>query len=140
MAQPRPKPETWRAQSRTTNGRQFLEGIDGRTAKARRARDVFHEIARDRGGADRLSQVQQQLVRRFSGLSAMAEGIETDWCNDKAIDLAAYTLIASTLVRLASRIGLGRHAKQIPVLADYLQAKDAERVEIIEPNKDDEDE
>ena len=58
--------------SRIANGSALLDGIDGRSAKARRFRDVLAEIVSDLGGADRLSEGQRQIARRCAMLSVDA--------------------------------------------------------------------
>ena len=57
------------ATSRVTNGSKFLPDVDGRSAIARRARDIFDAICLDLGGHDQLSEAQTQLVRRAAMIS-----------------------------------------------------------------------
>jgi hypothetical protein len=57
------------ARSRISNGSAIHDGIDGRSAAARRFRDVFGEIVSELGGADRLSEGQRQLARRCAMLA-----------------------------------------------------------------------
>jgi len=46
--------------------------------------------------------------------------------NGEAIDIADHALLCSTLVRLSSRIGIDRTAREIvPTLAEYLEAHEA---------------
>ena len=89
---------------------------------ARRFRDIAEAIALDQGGADRLSESRRQLIRRFSAAAVLAEQLELKLANGYAIDLGEHALLCSSLVRLASRIGLGRRAKNItPTLDQYLE-------------------
>ena len=54
--------------------------------------------------------------------------MEARLVNGEAIDLTEYSQLASTLVRLAQRIGLDRRARNVtPTLAEYLDAKANER-------------
>ena len=48
--------------SRVTNGRQLLANIDGRSAEARRYRDIVMSFADDLGGAVGLTEAQRALV------------------------------------------------------------------------------
>jgi hypothetical protein len=123
------------ARSRITNHRDLLPGIDGRSQKGRRYRDILLALVADQGGLDRLSEARVSLSRRFSALSVMAEAIEADLINGAQIDIAEFATIASTLVRLAARIGLNRRAKVVPELADYLES----RAEIEPPERADEE-
>ena len=115
------KPE---ARSRISNGRDVLPDIDGRSAIARRYRDLVAALASDMGGADSMSEVRAQLARRFAALAVQAEALEAALVRGEPIDLAEHALISSTLVRLASRLGIERRAKNIvPDLHDYLDRK-----------------
>ena len=76
-----------------------------------------------------MSEARSQLCRRFAALACIAERMEAQLILGKRIDLNDHALIASTLVRLASRIGIDRRARNIvPHLKDYLDGK-AEVVE-----------
>jgi hypothetical protein len=115
------------ARSRVTNGKDILPGIDNRSPIARRYRDILAQLASDQGGADRMSEARVQLCRRFAASACMAEGLEADLANGKQIDIGEHCLLSSTLVRLASRIGLNRHAHEIvPSVAQYLENIEAE--------------
>ena len=117
------------ARSKVTNGAELLPGIDGRSPMARRYRDLLAALASDQGGLSRLSEARVQLCRRFAALSVLAESMEADLVSGKAIKIEEYALMASTLVRVATRIGIDRRAtKVVPHLRDYLEGK-AEVVE-----------
>jgi hypothetical protein len=108
--------------ARNTNGSNFLPGIDGRSHQARRMYDVAAQVAVDLGGADRLSETRISLIRRFASLSVLLEEQEVLIARGEPVDVSAYSHMASTLVRLALRIGLKRTAKDItPTLAEYLK-------------------
>jgi hypothetical protein len=110
------------ARSRLTNGSDILPGIDGRSTVARRYRDILGALASDQGGADRMSEARAQLSRRFAALAVLAERMEAALARGDSIDLAQHALISSTLVRLATRLGINRHAKTVTPLRDYLEA------------------
>lgn len=115
--------------SRITNGRELLPGLDGRTALARRFRDISNAIAVDQGGADRMSEVRQQLVRRFSALCCLAEKMEAELASGANINVVEHCAMSSALVRIATRLGLGRKAKEIPALQDYLKGAGRDAVD-----------
>jgi hypothetical protein len=137
---PAPKPVAARrsvtARSRTTNGRDIVPGIDGRSAFARRWRDVYAAITADRGGVERLSEVQQQLIRQFTTISVQAEQATARLINGEPVDAEQLCQQAGTLVKLSQRIGLTRVAKQVPSLHEYLaqkataQPSDADTIDI----------
>lgn len=86
-------------------------------------------LASDQGGADGMSEARLQLCRRFAASACMAEGMEANLANGKQIDIGEHCLLSSTLVRLASRIGLNRHAREIvPSVAQYLENINADEV------------
>ena len=109
--------------SRLTNGAELLPGVDGRSATARRYKDLVAAISSDQGGADRLSEARMQLVRRFAAAACLAENMEAALVRGENIDLQAHALLCSTLVRLAQRIGIDRRSRDVtPTLKDYLDA------------------
>ena len=75
----------------------------------------------DLGGPNHCSEVKLHLVRRLAAIVVQAEAIEARLANGEAIDIAEHTALASTLVRLATRIGVTRVARDVtPNLKDYL--------------------
>jgi len=113
------KPE---ARSRVSNGQDILAGIDGRSAKARRYRDIMAAMISDQGGLTGLSEARLQLCRRFAAQSLLAEDIEARLANGGEVRVEEHAMISSTLVRLASRLGIDRRVRRIaPDLEDYLE-------------------
>ena len=77
-----------KVRSRVSNGSTLhAVEVDGRTAEARRFRDVFHQIVADLGGSEALSEAQRQLARRATLLSIKCELMEADAVNGADIDL-----------------------------------------------------
>jgi hypothetical protein len=111
------------ARSRVTNGKDLLPGVDGRTASARRYQDLVANLVSDAGGNAQMSEARRQLIRRFAALAVCAENMEAKLANGEPIDLAEHCQISSTLVRLASRLGINRATKLVTPLRDYLEAK-----------------
>ncbi len=114
-----------KARSRVSNGNELLPGdVDGRSAIARRYRDISSAILLDQGGADRCSESRKQLIRRFAAAAVLAEQMESRLANGEEIDIAKHSLLVSTMVRVAQRIGVERVAKNItPSLQTYLAHK-----------------
>jgi hypothetical protein len=116
--------------SRVTNGTRILTGIDHRSPTARRYRDLVAVVAADMGGVDNCSEARLQLIRRFAALSVQAEAMEAQLANGTAIDIVEYSQLTSTLVRVVSRLGINRTARNVtPHLHDYLE----ERASEVEP-------
>jgi hypothetical protein len=107
--------------SRLTNGRDVLPGVDQRSAIARRYRDLIGAIVSDQGGVELLAEARVQLIRRFAAASVIAEQMEARLANGEEIDISEHALLCSTLVRVSSRIGINRRAKDLtPTLERYL--------------------
>lgn len=112
--------------SRVTNGQEILPGIDGRSPMARRYREIAAALITDMGGFDRCTEARLQLIRRFSAACVMAEAMEATLVNSQRIDINEHSLLSSTLVRLAQRIGINRIPKNVtPYLHDYLEQRAA---------------
>jgi hypothetical protein len=114
------------ARSRVTNGSAVLPEVDGRSLVARRYRDISNAILVDQGGADQCSESRLQLIRRFAAAAVLAEQLESKLANGEQIDIAQHATLSSTLVRLASRIGIDRMPRDVtPTLAQYLASRDS---------------
>jgi hypothetical protein len=121
------------ARSRVTNGQDLLPGVDGRRIEARRYRDICAALLSDAGGLDHVTEARLQLLRRFSAACVMAEAIEAELVNGKPINVTEHSLLSSTLVRLAQRIGINRRSRNItPTLKDYLDDQTDDQVEAAE--------
>jgi hypothetical protein len=116
-----PTTEKPQARSRISNGRDVLPDVDGRSVVARRYRDIICAVISDQGGAEHLSEARLQLIRRFSAASVLSEQIEARLARGEQIDIREYSLLVSTIVRVARRIGIERHARNFtPSLEQYL--------------------
>jgi hypothetical protein len=113
--------------SRLSNGKEVLPDIDGRSAAARRYRDIASAVAADISphGADHLSEARAQLVRRFSACCVLAEQLEAQLIAGGTISIPDHSLLCSSLVRLGQRIGLSRVPKTVQDLHDYLAPSEA---------------
>jgi hypothetical protein len=110
------------ARSRLSNGRDLLPNVDGRSLIARRYRDIMSAIASDQGGVDRLSEARLQLIRRFAAAACLAEQLEARLARGEQIDIQEHSLLVSTMVRVAQRIGVDRVPRYVaPSLAEYLK-------------------
>ena len=112
--------------SRMTNGTVLLPDVDGRSAIARRFKDITRGILADQGGADQCSECRLQLVRRFAAAAVLAEQMESRLANGEQIDIQEHALLCSTLTRLAQRIGIERRARDVtpPDPLHYARAYD----------------
>jgi hypothetical protein len=131
--------------SRLTNHQDLLPALDGRSSAARRFRDLVGAYIADMGGLDLCSEVKLGLLRRLAACTVRAEMLEAELLNGGQVSVSELCALASTAVRLSSRLGLERCQKTVgPTLAEYLeslQAKAEPEVEAegAEVNEDGED-
>jgi hypothetical protein len=102
-----------KARSRVTNHADLLPDLDGRSSAARRFRDLVISYAADMGGFDACSAIKLGLLRRLAACVVQAEALEARMVNGEAIDVLTLCQLASTTMRLSSRLGLERVAKDI---------------------------
>src|ERR1700716_2987346 len=122
IAKPSPK-----SRSRISNGSAVL-AADGRSATARRYRDVLGELISDLGGDP--SGAQSAIIRRASALCVVCEQAEAEMVAGGGLDLAEFTTAANSRRRLLSGRGPERRAKDItPSLSQYLASGPARPVE-----------
>src|SRR3954453_14656575 len=115
-----------RARSAVTNHKDMLPGLDGRSATARRFRDLVNAFVADMGGLDRCSKIKLGLMRRLAATTVQAEMLEARMVNGEAVDIASLCTLASTTVRLSQRLGLERRARTVtPSLNQYLAGRTA---------------
>jgi hypothetical protein len=110
------------SRSAATNHTDLLGNLDGRSAGARRFRDLVRAFIADLGGADNCSAVMIGLVRRLAAATVMAEALELKAVSGEPVDIGEYCDLASTTVRISQRLGLKRTPKNItPSLSEYLR-------------------
>ena len=112
-----------RSRSSVSNGNKLLAGVDGRTAAARRFRDVIEDLTADLGGPELLSEAERQLVRRAAALSVDCEAAEAVMAQGGNLDMATYSTACNTLRRLLTTLGLERRQRDVtPDPLEYVQA------------------
>lgn len=82
--------------SKISNGTRLLAGVDGRSATARRFRDLLADLGRDYlGGTNQLSTAEQGLLRNAALLTLRCEQLQ-------AQVVLGQTVSADELIRLSS--------------------------------------
>jgi hypothetical protein len=110
-----------RTRSAVTNHKDLLPGLDGRSASARRFRDLVNAFVADMGGLDRCSEIKLGLVRRLAATTVAAEQLESRMVNGESVDISQLCTLASTTVRISQRLGLERKQRDVtPSLQSYL--------------------
>jgi hypothetical protein len=83
-----------RQRSRVTNGSKLIAGVDGRTAEARRFKDVAVSLADDLGGAAALTEAQRALVKQAASLVVQSESLQGAMLRGEAISDEQMTRVA----------------------------------------------
>ncbi len=108
------------------------EKLDGRTHARKYFIAVAKGISADLGGADQLSTVQKGLVEAFAGIAVHVHNFNAHLLRGDKVDILMHTQAVSSLVRVASRIGLRRVARDITTLQDIMNEEIVESEEIDE--------
>ena len=106
--------------SRISNGKDlFLEGVDGRSALARRYRDILAQLVSDLGGDP--SEAQSIIARRATTLAVWCEQAEAEAAGGKPLNIGEYGTATNTLRRLLADLGRERRMRDItPTIDAYL--------------------
>ena len=107
--------------------RQLLtrDQLDGRTNAAKLFDKLVVDIENDLGGRDRLSTIERALIEGFAGATLTLHDLNTRLALGQEIDLNQHAQAVSAMVRVASRLGISRRAKDVTSLDQYLANKDA---------------
>jgi hypothetical protein len=117
-------PETGGKYSRSARRKLRLlsrANLDGRTKVRRQFDAIAHGVAADLGGEDQLSTVQKHLVEAFAGCAITVNAINTRSLLGEPVDIVAYSQAISTLVRVATRLGVTRVARDVLSLREKLE-------------------
>jgi hypothetical protein len=113
-----------RVRAAVTNGSALLDQVDHRSAWMRRLRDLVDAHTSDLGGDDHISEGERRLVRRCAMLTLQLEMMETRWAeNDGEANtqqIETYQRVTGALRRTLESLGLGRRAKTVPSLEEFL--------------------
>jgi hypothetical protein len=121
------------AQSKTnrsavSNRSRLLPGVDGRSANARRFRDICAAYETEAGG--NVSEVERDLIRQAAGLTLRAEQLQGAIVRGEAVDNDELIRLSSTAKRLLEAIR-AKAAKNKPTgaaaLQEYVARKAAEK-------------
>ena len=98
--------------SRVTNHKDLLPNLDGRSSSARRFRDLVAAFISDSAGIENVSEIRLNLIRRLAATVVAAETMEARMIDGEDVDIATLEL-ASTTVRISSRLGLERRSRDV---------------------------
>jgi hypothetical protein len=104
--------------------------LDQTSGASRFFRKMIADIESDLGGRRYLSRIEGELIRAFAGAATTLQylNVQVALGDTGEIDLAGYATMASTMLRIGSRLGLSRRSRDVtPSLDEYLrlQARDS---------------
>jgi hypothetical protein len=113
-----------------------LRNVDGRSAEARRYRDLVHAYANDVGGVETLTEAQRALVTQAASVQTSAERLQSRIVKGEAVDGEELTRLSNVLARLLAAIGMrkgnGKPSDGASALHSYLQSLAERDVDAVE--------
>lgn len=113
MSHQYPRPRSRNVQSRVTNGKALLTGIDGRSKWARRLHDLVANHVDELGGPNEVTQSQFLLIKSAANLTIAMEQLELEFAKEGAANFAAmigYQTLLNSLRRVFETLGVERKA------------------------------
>jgi len=109
-----------RQRSRVTNGSKLVAAVDGRSAEARRYKDVAFSLADDLGGASGLTEAQRALIRQIAAMTVQSERLQGAVLRGELVDVEQLTRLSNALSRMLHRLGLKKGKPREPSLLERL--------------------
>jgi hypothetical protein len=105
----------------------MLEGVDGRSASARRFRDICRSYELEAGGV--VTGVERDMIRQAAALTLRAEQLQADIVNGRPVDVDRLTRISGATKRILGAIHVKstkrKDGEPVADLAAYLANKAA---------------
>ena len=115
--------------SAVSNRSRLLEGVDGRTANARRFRDICKNYEEEIGGV--ASELERDLIRHAAGLTLRSEQLQSAIVRGEEVNNDELIRLGSTARRAFEAISAkAAKRKAVPAgnaLADHLAKRNRER-------------
>jgi hypothetical protein len=110
--------------SKVTNRSKLLRGIDGRSATARRFRDLIADYAREHGGSADLSPAELGMVRQAAAITLRAEQLQAAICRGELVLTDELVRLGSEARRMLATVSRRRRMQQQqkgpPTLREHL--------------------
>lgn len=104
--------------------------LDGRTRGAREFDEIAAGITSDLGGSDQVTMIERTLIEGYAGAALQVRNLNARLCLGQDIDPTEHAQAVSSLVRVASRLGLQRRQKPALTLAEYLSENYSNKEEV----------
>jgi len=114
-----------------------LCAIDQHSAAGRFFAKLVRDIETDLAGRRNLTRIESELIRAFAGAATTLQylNVQVALGETGEIDLSGYATIASTMLRIGSKLGLSRRVTKGRTFGDVLVA-DYERQQIEDRERD----
>jgi hypothetical protein len=116
-----------RQRSRLTNNSTLALGTDGRTATARRFRDLITNLISEHGGEAALSTVQLGAIRQAAAINLHLERLQAAIVRGEVVDADALIRLSSESRRILGSLRKHASPTAAPSLAEHLASRAAER-------------
>jgi len=117
----RPNPRDHFRSQVTTGKRLFSpKDVNSHSEPYRRFRDLLMNFTDDRGGPDKLSEGQRQLIRRAAALAITCEGLEADMVRGTPVDLNLYGSLSERFRRIIEALGIEKVTPPPKTLAEII--------------------
>jgi hypothetical protein len=87
---------------------------------------MVRDIEGDMGGRSELSRIEGELIRAFAGAATLLQSrnVEIALGETSEVDPTTYAALASTMLRIGTRLGFRRRARDVtPDVESYLEHK-----------------
>jgi hypothetical protein len=85
---------------------------------------MVRDIRSDLGGEGELSRIELSLIEAYAGAALLLDQFNALLLQNQKIDLAEFAQASNAMVRIASRLGLKRRAKEALTLDQYLAERE----------------
>jgi hypothetical protein len=92
------------------------EELDGRTSACKQFDSIARGVCEDLGGERELSTVMKHLVEAFAGMAIQVNDCNARLLLGERVDIVEHSQACVTLVRIASRLGIKRVARDISII------------------------
>jgi hypothetical protein len=103
----------WTAHRKTRPQLILRSELDGRTNAAKYFDRLVTAIENDLAGADQLSSVEKVLVEAFVGAAVSLQHLNGKLALGQEINISEHSSCVGALVRVASRLGIGRRSRDV---------------------------
>jgi hypothetical protein len=104
-----------------------LVAIDKTSGPARYYDKMMRDIENDLGGRRNLSRIETEWIKGFCGCATRLKYLNFQIMLGEAsdCDVSSYAQLASTMLRIGSKLGLSRRAKNVTTLGELIRADQA---------------